>query len=157
MPAQEQKIISWEAPEYKHYEKNLAWYITLSAIAVLVIGYELLQGDIFAAIVMLILAGFVWFFSRQRPKQITISLTHKGIHLDNLQIPFRQIRHFWIVNNQRHKTLNLETTAYLNNLLVLELESQDPETLRQFLLQVLPEHEKTEETFSQKITHHLKF
>lgn len=157
MDNKNQQIISWEAPEYKHYEKNLGWYTTLIAVAILVIGYELLQRDFFAAIVMLILAGFVWFFSRQKPKTITISLSGKGVHLDELQIPYQQIKHFWIVNNERHKTLNIETTAYLNNLLVLELETQDPETLRQFLLRVLPEHAETQETLSQKIIHHLKF
>ena len=31
--------ISWQAPEFKHYEKNAGWYITLISIAVLILGF----------------------------------------------------------------------------------------------------------------------
>jgi hypothetical protein len=157
MPDQDKFIITWEAPEFKHYPKNMAWYITLCAIAILVVGYMLIQRDLFGAVSMLIFACFIYFFALQRPQQVQIGMTKTGIHIGEFYIPYKTIRHFWIVHNERHKTVNMETTAYLNRHIVLELEDEDPELIREFLIRVLPEHENTEETFAQKVMHRLKF
>jgi hypothetical protein len=63
-----------------------------------------------------------------------------------------------VVNSENHKTLNLETTTYINNLVILELEDQNPEEIRSFLQDYLPEHpQNTRETFAQKLMHKLKF
>jgi hypothetical protein len=64
---------------------------------------------------------------------------------------------FFIVHNERHQAVNLETTTLVNSQIILELGSQNPEEVRIFLLQYLPEHEKTEETPAQKFMHWLKF
>jgi hypothetical protein len=155
--ASDQILLSWQAPEFRHYEKNIGWYVTLFAIAILIIGYELFQQDFFGALTIGILTFFVLLFGRQRPQVVTIELTAKAVKIEDFYIPYKSIRHFWIVNNSSHKTLNIETTAYLNRFFLLELEDQDPEAVRELLLQVLPEHSSTEETFSQRLRHRLKF
>ncbi len=157
MPSKDEFLIAWEAPEFKHYHKNAAWYITLGAAAILIIGYMLIQRDLFGAITILILGIFIVFFSLQRPERITVGFSKKGVHIGELHLPYKTIKYFWVVHNERHKTLNMETTAYLNRLIIVELEDQDPEFIRAFLLQAVPEHENTQETFAQKVMHHLKF
>jgi len=149
--------ISWHAPEYRHYEKNAGWYVTLISIVVLIIGFFVIQKDIFAAITTGLLGVLVVGFSRQKPEVIPMELDHKSVKMGKIELPYKQIRHFWVVHNEKHKTVNLETTTLVNNMVVLELEDQDPETVRQFLAQHLPEHEETDATFVQKITHWLKF
>ncbi len=149
--------ISWEAQEFRHYEKNIGWYVTLLAVAVLVVAFFIIQKDIFAAVTMAILSVLIILFSRHKPERVNIELTNKGIHVANLFYPYKQIKHFWVVHNQHHKSVNLETTAYLNNIIILELEDQDPETVKTFLNQFLPEHENTRETFAQRTMHRLKF
>ena len=155
--ATNQTIISWQAPEFRHYEKNHAWYITLAAVSILIIGFFAIERDFFAAVCLAIIAAFIFFFARQKPQIVVIELDHRGVKFGNLMFPYKQIKHFWVVHNERHKTLNLQTTAMLNNLMILELEKQDPETIRRFLLSHLPEHEETEETPVQKIMHRFKF
>ena len=157
MAESEQFIIAWQAPEFKHYQKNIAWYITLGAVAALIIGYMLIQRDLFGAVTIFLLVVFIVFFSLQRPNEVTVGLTNKGIHVGELHLPYKTIKHFWVVNNNRHKTLNMETTAYLNRIIIVELEDQDPDMVREFLMRVVPEHERTHETFAQRIMHHLKF
>lgn len=155
--ATNQTIISWQAPEFRHYEKNYAWYITLAAVSVLVVGFFAVERDFFAAVCLAIIAAFIFFFAKQRPQIVIIELNPKGVVFGNLLFPYKQIKHFWIVHNERHKTLNIQTTAMLNNLMILELEEQDPEEIRRFLLNHLPEHEETEETSIQRIMHRFKF
>jgi hypothetical protein len=157
MASSEDTIISWQAPEFRHYHKSAAWYITLAVIVVAIIAFQLVQKDIFGAVSIFIVALFVAIFSRQKPQIVNIALTSKGLYVGDNHIPYKAIRHFWVVHNQNHKTLNLETTTYLNRTVVLELEDQDPEQVRQILVELLPEHESTEETLAQRLMHKLKF
>lgn len=150
-------LFSWQAPEFRHYPKNTAWYITLVVIAGLIIGFFLLQHDYFGAACTVIFTLFVLIFSRQQPRVIEIKLTTESLHLGNNAIPYKTIKHFWIVYNDHHQTLNIETTAYLNRTLIIQLDGQDPVAIRETLLQLAPEHTETEATLAQRLMHRLKF
>lgn len=153
-----QNSISWQAPEFKHYEKNPGWYVTAISIAVLIIGFFIIvQRDYFAAITLGVLTIFIIFFSRQKPQIVEIQLTSKGVHHGNLHVPYKQIKHFWVVNQEPLKTVNFETSAYMNRLMIVELENQDPDAVREFLLEYLPEHEDTQPTITQRVIHWFKF
>ena len=150
--------ISWQAPEFKAYEKNAGWYITLISIAILIVGFfTIVQKDYFAAITIAILTAAIVYFSRQQPEIVEIHLTNKGVHHGSIHIPYKQIKHFWIVNQENHRTVNFETSTYLNRLMIVELEDQDPDEVREFLLAYVPEHEDTEPTAVQRLIHWLKF
>ncbi len=157
MSLQYDPIIAWQAPEYRHYDKNIAWYITFVILFVLFFAYLIIQGDWFGAISVGLLGALTVAFSRQKPKLIDIVLSDKGVHLEDLHIPYSHIRHFWIVDNEHHKLLNIETTTYLNNEIGILLEDQDPELVREMLIAVLPEHTETDETLAQRIAHKFKF
>lgn len=154
--AVQSKMISWQAPEFRYYHKNQGWYVTVVAVTILIVGFFIVQDDWFAAISLAIIAGIMVFLARQTPEQTEIHLTHKHIQVGDLIFPYKQIKYFWVVHNQTHKILNFETTAYLNNLISLELEDQDPDEIRSFLLPYLPEHNQSQETFTQRIIHKLK-
>lgn len=157
MPPPTQQSISWQAPEFRHYEKNFGWYVTLVAISALVVGFFIIQSDFFAAITTAILAILIILFSRHKPEIVDIELTSRGVKFSNIFFPYKHLKYFWVVHNDNHKTVIFHTTAFLNNVVILELDDQDPEQVREFLLQYLPEHEQSEETTIQKIAHKLKF
>ncbi|QQS22666.1 hypothetical protein IPM19_03480 [bacterium] len=156
-PKQPLNVFEWDAPEFRHYPKNPAWYITLLILVALLITYEIIANDYFGAISLAVVAGFVIFFGRQIPKQIPIRISDQGIHINNDLIPYQRIKHFWVVDDAAHKTLNIETTAYLNHQLTIELEDMDSDEVREFLADVLPEHEEPQPTTMQKISHRIKF
>lgn len=150
--------ISWQAPEFRHYPKNAAWYVTMGAVCVLVIAFfVIIENDIFAAVCLGLIAILAVIFSRQVPLKVEIELNSRGIRFGNLSYPYKQVKYFWVVHNEKHKSLNLHTSALMNNVVILELEGQDPEQVRQFLLGHIPEHSETQETFAQKIMHLFKF
>lgn len=153
----EKMHLSWEAMEFRHYPKNFAWYITMGIVVLLVIAFELLQKDYFGAISLGVIAIFILIFAMHRPNKITIDLTSEGIHIERSFIPYNQMKYFWIVDNENHRTLNIETTAYINRTILVELEAQDPEEVREVMLSEVPEHSSTEETFVQRLIHRLKF
>jgi hypothetical protein len=150
-------VFSWEAPEFRHYPKNPAWYITLFVIAGLLTTYQIFQKDYFGAISLALIAIFVFIFAKQTPQNIPIEISDLGIHTNNDLVPYQRIKHFWIIDDHNHKTLNLETTAYLNHILIIELEDQDVEEIREFLTDILPEDAEAPPTTAQAIAHRFKF
>ena len=153
-----QNSISWQAPEYKHYPKSSGWYITAISITILVVGFfVIIQNDYFAGITLGIIGIFILFFGNQTPEIIDNHLTTKAVHHGYLEIPYKQIKHFWVVYREHHKTLNLETSAFLNKIMIIELGDQDADEVREFLLNHLPEHEITEPHLTQKIAQWIKF
>jgi hypothetical protein len=152
------KTISWEAPEYRYYEKNAAWYVTLLCVTLLIGGFLIIiQQDIFGAVCVGIIAALLVFFSRQLPEPIVITLSQRGVTFGDISIPYKNLKHFWIVTEDEHRVLNIETMSWLNNHLILELMDEDPELVRSFLLRHLAEHHENTLRFSQKIAHRLRF
>lgn len=155
MPKEIQNYITWQTPEFKHYHKNLGWHITFWGIVTLIIGYQIVTKDYFGALSVFLIAGFAAYLLKQRPGIVEVRITDQGMHIDELQIPYKNMRHFWIVDTETHRTLNIETSAYLNRFIILELEDQDPEIIRQILAKSVPEHDSTEPTLVQKLMHRL--
>ncbi len=153
-----QTKISWQAPQFRSYEKNLGWYVTFISLAVLLCAFfVIVQNDIFGAIAIGITAVIALLVSNHKPETVTVELGEKSLKFGNIEFPYKQIKHFWIVHTEKHQTVNLETTTFVNNMLVLELAGQDPEEVRQFLVRHIPEHTETRETFAQKVMHWIKF
>lgn len=157
MARQAETIIEWQAPEFRHYQKNAAWFITFAIIVIMIVTYQLFQNDWFGAITVLIMAIIFGTFALHKPKDVIITLSTEGIHINDAYIPYIRIKQFWIVNNENHKTLNLETTAYINHLLSIELGNQNPTEVQEILAELLPENIDVEETLAQRIAHKFKF
>ncbi len=152
------QTISWEAPEFRYYQKNLGWYVVAITVAILVMAFfVIVQSDIFAAVSIGIITILIIIFSRQIPRRVQVELSNRGIKFDNLFYPYKQLKYFWVVHNERHQTVIFHTTAVINHALILELEDQDPDAIRSYLLQYLPEHSETQETMAQKMMHLFKF
>ena len=106
----------------------------------------------------LLLLTLAYYFSSQKPKNIKISVNQTGLTVKDAKIPFGQIKSFWIVYRPPDiKTLNFETTAYLNRYFTLQLDDQDPVKLRDFLLDHLPEELDRQEQMGDKVARKLKF
>lgn len=157
MAKQPETIIEWQAPEFRHYPKNAAWFITFIIIVAMLVVYQVYQRDWFGAISVAVIAILFGVFAMHRPGIVTVKLTTLGLQIDDTNIPYNNIKQFWIVDNQHHKTLNIDTTAYLNHQLSIELEDQDADEVQEILAELLPEKEEAQETTAQRIAHKLKF
>jgi hypothetical protein len=153
----ENKILSWKTKEFIHYEKGTGWYLTFAALAALFIGYEIYVGDYFAALTFFIIAVIAYIFSKLTPKEVQISITDKGIKIDNFEIPYLTIKRFWMVDHAKAKALHLETTAYLNRFIVIQLDDQDPAHVRSILVEFLEESDPNRETIAQRVGRKLRF
>jgi hypothetical protein len=89
---------------------------------------------------------------------VEISLDDKGVNIGNITIPYKQMSGFWITTtDDAGSSINIETLGFLNRLITVELERQDPEEIRQFLAQFVPEHTAIKPTIAQRVTHWIRF
>lgn len=154
----ENQIFSWTTKEFEHYEKGTGWYFTLAVLGFMIIAYDVYLHDYFAAITILVLVLAVYFFSRQLPKEVTVTITTKAINIDQVSFPYNSIRRFWIVDRNNTKQLTLETTAYLNRYIILLLNNDiNPDQIADILKEFLPESEPNQETLAQRIARKLRF
>lgn len=150
--------MSWQAPEFVHYPKGPVWFAALLVFGLGLIGFFLWRKDFLTATLFLLLVVVVLYYSRKKPRSLTIRITGGAVEWGDVHIPMKQIRSFWIVYSPPEvKTVNFETSAYLNRVLTVQLDRMDPVKLRAFLLQYLPEQLDQDEDFSQRIARKLKF
>lgn len=142
--------ISWSAPEFVYYHKTAGWYTAFFAIAAVFIGWAAWRKDFFLISVLLIIFILAFVFGRRQPKNVKITLTEQGLKIKGLLYRYDTVlKSFWIVYRlPEAKTLNFETTNYLNHEITVQLGDQNPLEARDFLLKYLPEDlEREESTF----------
>jgi hypothetical protein len=155
---QKSESLSWEAPEYIHHPKTAIWYIFFTLVAVGLIIYSFYLKSVLTMITfgLIIILGFI--FSHKKPAIVSHKLTSNGIVLGDIIYPYKNIVKFWILYNPPHvKTLNLETTAYVNQHVALQLGDQDPVEVKIYLAKHLPEDLEKEESLTDAIARRLKF
>ena len=152
------KQISWHAREFVYYEKGFMWYAIVTIGAVLALIYSVWVKEPLMFVTLLI-SYFLWvFYARRQPQQTLITLSGKGVTIGRDVYPFSNLRMFWILYEPPTvKTLNFETTNYLNHDISIQLENQDPNEIRELLLQYLPEDPHREEAYHEKLFRKLKF
>src|SRR3989344_8538321 len=146
----------WTAPEFVHYPKNKTWYVVASVIGVILVGYFLVHKDFLTSALFALLFLMLVFLAREKPREVRITLSGRGLKINEMALPYQQIKFFWIVYEPPTvKTLNFETTAYLNRFVTVQLADTDPVAIREFLLQYLLEdldrQEQTVDTISRKL------
>lgn len=152
------KQMTWTAPEFVQYQKGRTWFLVIAGVGVLLVGYYLIRKDFLTSVMFLLLFGLFLYLSRAKPREITVVLSAQGLRLNETVLPFNQVKTFWIVYQPPEvKTLNFETTAYLNRNWTVQLVDQDPVAVREFLLEYLPEDHNREEPVSDQISRTLKF
>ena len=150
--------ISWEAAEFAEYEKGGKWYTIFLAIGVLILAYAIWQKDFLMFLTFFILLIATYLFAKRKPKKILITLTGKGITLNENEYSYGMIKTFWILYDPPEvMTLNFETTQVINRELVIQLEDADPNEIREFLSQYLPEDFDREESYPDKFLRRIKF
>ena len=151
------ETLSWTAPSHIRPKRSLNWYLGFSLIAAGLIAYAVYTRSILTFITFFLIIIVLPIFSSQPTREVTYKATKTGIAVGKIIYPYKIIRKFWILYHPPEvKTLNFETTAYLNNRVIVQLGSQDPVELKLVLSQYLPEDLDQEESFSETLARKLK-
>jgi hypothetical protein len=147
---------TWEAPEFKKYNRSFWWYLALLLITTLLTSYQIYIDDKFGAFTTVTIAVLIVIFTHQQPKTVAIRIEKSGVSIGESSYPYSHFKYFWIVDDGHHKSLNLEANTYFSQTVIIELLDQDASAIREFLLDRLLEAEGLKASFSQKISRRLK-
>jgi hypothetical protein len=150
--------ISWETPEYPEYRKHPLWFLGFAVLMALFVLYGIFTASWTTVVLFALLGVLGIFYAAQKPKIVTVTLDPTGVHINNLTYSYQVIKKFWIVYDALEvRSLYLETSAYFNHILKLELADQDPLLTKNFLKQYLEEDLDRHESFADAIARRLRF
>lgn len=151
------ETLVWTAPSHIQPRRSPSWYLFFILISLGLVAYAVYTQSILTGITFGMIIVIVLVLSTRGGELTTYKITKTGISVGNTSYPFKVIKKFWIVYNPPEvKTVNLETSAYLNNRVIIQLGKQDPVTVKLVLSKYLPEDLDKEEHFSETLARRLK-
>ncbi|MDP2629549.1 MAG: hypothetical protein Q8P45_02500 [Candidatus Harrisonbacteria bacterium] len=153
-------LISWQAPEFTYYEKSTGWYTASIVIAVLLVIFALVQGNILFLIFVIIAEILILYWARQIPPLIEYHLDEKGLHIiDRSFYSYAKLSGFAIDTDHPHDPyfeLILRPAQKLSTDIKVLFPVEQTDALRERLKTVLPEIDY-EESLAERIIKILRF
>ncbi len=149
--------MSWKAPEYTLRSKGPDWFIAVTLIASAgAISAIIYDNFVFAALIVVGTFSLITFAMRV-PPQRTFSITSRGIMIDTIRHPYDALDSFWIADDAHgeHRVI-IQTHGLGFRHITLPVADQDPDEIRHYLLQYLPE-EEAHEPLGHRIMEYLGF
>lgn len=136
------RVFSWETPEHENRPKPKGWTATVIALAAVFVIFGIItENPLFAVIV--VLAAFLVIVYGKRPAEIlAVRVADDGIAVNGKFHSWDAFGSFWVlVEPDGRRELRLRGSSWLFPLLTVPLGTQEPETLRRFVAEHLPERE----------------
>jgi len=145
-------ILKWEAPSFQKGEQSTKWYLVAGAVILALILYSVWQEDWFAIVIIVVISAVLfWHLRANHPTNINYQVTPMGILADEKLYPFNEIHSFWIVYNDKVKTLQIVFKKKYLPTLVIGIDSVEPLLLKSYLLRKIPEQEDRGEALVDKL------
>lgn len=148
--------ITWTAPEFNYTPKGPDWYWSVGIITTTLVVIAFLSRNLLFAIVLIIGGLSLGYQAGQKPGIIEVTVNNRGIRIKDTLYPYSSLQSFWVENNPHEQKLILQSQKTFMPHIITPVEDVNPEQLRHFLLQYLPE-EQHKEPLSQKIMEYLGF
>lgn len=152
-----QKIISWEAPEFIHYERSTKWYIAFFVIGAgfAVLFFWLQNYLFFSAIILAIIVIFI--VSRQTPKKRLFKLSKDGFEVNEKKYPLDEFKSYFITYTDNVASLHMEKAYKLSMPISALLVNVNIDEIEKFINRYLPENQKATTPTSDLMSKWFKF
>ncbi len=151
------ETLTWTAPSHIQHKRSSSWYLFFILITFGLIAFAVYTRSIMTGITFGLLSLVILIISTQKPREITYKITRTGIAVGSNIYPHKIIKKFWIVYNPPEvTTLNIETSAYMNNRVTMQIGKQDPIEIKHVLGKYIHEDIDKEESLSETLARKLK-
>ncbi len=148
--------LHWEAHTRQPRKRSPDWYWAVAIIALSIIITSIILDNILFAVFILISTITLSLGNRIKPPLIAFRLTERGIREGRIAYPWNVLESFWVEEEYGEPRIIVKSQKMLSPYLIIPLADTNPETVRKFLLQYLPE-EELHEPLSRKIMEYLGF
>ncbi len=151
------QTIDWQDFEYTQQEdKTQDWFWVVGAVTAGGILLAIILKNFLLALILLIGMGTAMALVNRKPELINFSISTQGIKIKNNLYPLKEIDSFAIKDDEKPYKLMVETGRMIFPHIVIPLSHIDPEEVRDFLADFIPEVD-FEESLVDKISEQLGF
>lgn len=139
-------VLTWRAPEHQHAERGSDWYIALGIIAISIALTSILFNNFLFALLIVLAAITLGMLASRTPPVVDFFLTERGLMVDETLYVYEEMFAFWVTDGDQ-PTLLIDTPRFMTPDLVIPLTDVDPESVRVFLSERVPEIPMRESIF----------
>lgn len=137
--------IIWTAHEHSHTDKGTDWFWALGIIAISSAVVALLFKNFLFAILILVGSFTMSLLAKKSPRELTFSLSPRGIMVDGSLYPYQMLVAFWVQDRgTEDATLIIDARRFMTPHLIIPLHDADAEQIHTYLSEYLPEEEIVE-------------
>ncbi len=149
-------LFSWTTPEFIQGEKSTGWFWALGIISLAMIVVSLLMKNFLFALIIVLATFLIYIQAKKHPRKIKITLTEKGVTIEEKNYDWSDFRSFWIFEAPEIRSLSLLSKKITQPQIYIPLDEQSPEKIKEILIKFLPE-KKQEESLIDAIARKIKF
>lgn len=146
--AYDEAILAWVAPEMIKHERGLSWKIIVSFLIALAFAWGFVYGSWTFSLALLMALITYYIAHLEHPRDVQIKISEIGVKAGTRKYPYSRIRAFWVIYEPHVKTLNLRISGDIISDITIQLGTQNPAIVRNFLLEKIPELEGQTEKIS---------
>jgi len=137
--------ISWRAPEYVYYHKTPDWFWAVGIIGVILVAIAYFTDNLLFGFLIIVGAAAFGLYGARKPNVIRAAISNEGLHIGNRLFPYETLQSFWIFYRPGGiKELSIASQKLFMTYIKVPLGDQDPNEVREFLLQFLQEKPQKE-------------
>lgn len=134
--------ITWKALEHAHTEKTSDWFWALGIVAISSALVAILFQNVLFALLIVIASFTLALLAARPPRELTFSLTRRGILIDKALFPYQTLTAFWIQDiDTDNPVLIVDVHTIMTPHIIVSLEHTDAEQVHTYLSEYLPEKE----------------
>lgn len=150
-------LYEFQAPEFIHHERGNNWFIGLGIFVVLGVILGIYDNSLSVILLSIMIGSVYTLTSNIKPKVITIKFTTFGVLWKEKFFLYQDIEKFWILWDPNEvQTLHLWLGKGILKELIIPIENQKIDDIRNVLGYYLPEQEKVKEPVSNILSRKFK-
>lgn len=100
-------ILEWAAPERPPHNRDKRWYLIAGVVTLLLLVYALWTQAWTFAVVIVLLAAVYGLIHNKPPITHTVAIVPQGLKWDREQIPWSDLRAFWMLQGPGYVELHI--------------------------------------------------
>jgi hypothetical protein len=135
-----QDLFVWESPDREAYPRSRRWYYIMAGIAIALLVYAVLTANYLFAFIIILTAIILVLAGNEEPRNVLVQVGPNGVVYDGKLYAFDEISQFAILYQPPDiKILYIQPRNIINSRMRIELDEQDPISLRNHLKQYVQE------------------
>jgi len=131
--------LSWKAKSQVDHNRGGTWYIISGIFFGFMVMYGIVFGEYTVAVVFLLIPGVFYLVRNEAHREHEVRILEEGCEFDGVLTPWNQLKEFWILKGPGYYELHITPINNFSRDTIVQTGEIDPLTVRDTLLQFLPQ------------------